>query len=308
MASGFSGGFGASFSKPAALVAPVNFLPASDVRKTITLPDGFVAVPVWQIRRAAPSFNPEEVARANKLTSTWQIKGTAQEHQQRCPAIWVDNIVIQYKAGMGEPCVLLGHWAKDVIMYGDKVVLEGLAIAGGGHYERCANKPKSIMGNAGKYVTPEAGDLSLRQAADKELKEEIGVNPRNIRATHELGYMDDVFADGRYHGVRHIYLRWLEQDTVRGTSELSTIVATPLSMLPALCRGEIPWTPEGTTKELGLILGHDRLLRLVFTLPATQEFIEFVKNTADAAAMQPQLGRAFGFPTPSAPAAGGSGW
>jgi hypothetical protein len=57
--------------------------------------------------------------------------------------------------------------------------------------------------------------------------------------------MDDVFSDPRYHGVRHIFLRWLDQEAPRGTEELKNIVAAPLSILPAFCRGEIPWVPEG---------------------------------------------------------------
>jgi hypothetical protein len=146
----------------------VAFTPSSDPRKTVTLPDGYVAVPVWEIRRSVLSFNPEEARRANLLTSTWEIKGTTSVHHQRCPAIWVDNVIIQYKAGMAEPCVLLGQWKKDVVMYGEKATLEGLAIAGGGHYERCANKPQ-LSGTRG-LVTLEPGDLSLRAAADKELK------------------------------------------------------------------------------------------------------------------------------------------
>ena len=151
--------------------------PFSDDRKVKNLPNGYVAVPTWSIRRANQTYTPEEASRANLMTFDWEVKGTSIKAQQRCPAVWVDNFCFLYTRGMVEPELLLGRWKKDVVVYGSKQSLEGLVIAGGGHYERCANKPKIQYTSA----TFEQGDMSLRAAADKELKEEIGIDPVNIK-------------------------------------------------------------------------------------------------------------------------------
>ena len=246
-------------------------------RKQIPLCDGFVAVPVWEIRRANQSYNEEERRRAALLNFSWEIKGTTQKPEQRCPSIWVDNITFLYKQGMQEPMLLLGRWKKEVQVYGEKQTLEGLVIAGGGHYERCARKPVIWTGSAS--VKLEAGDMSLREAANKEMNEEMGIDADNVKATVPLGYMDDVFSDPRCHGVRFAYLRWVEQEP-RASEELKNIIAAPISLLRDLANREKQWTsPEG--KKFGLILNHDQFLRLIITHPQVTDFLASIKVAAE---------------------------
>src|SRR6185295_48583 len=108
-------------------------------------------------------------------------------------------------------------------------------------------------------------------AADKEMKEEIGIDLRNTKATVPLGYMDHVFSDPRCHGVRFVYLRWVEQEP-KSSAELQNVVAAPLSVLSALCSGEQKWrAPDG--REFGLILNHDLFLRVVMLHPMTAAFL-----------------------------------
>jgi ADP-ribose pyrophosphatase YjhB (NUDIX family) len=256
-------------------------LPFGD-RKSVTLPLGFVAVPTWTIRRAGQTFTPEERSRANLLSSNWDVKGTSYSHPQRCPSIWVDNFTFLYTKGMSEPELLLGKWKKDVTVYGEKQTLEGLVIAGGGHYERCAKKAVISTYVAGRGNVPfkyEEGDMCLKDAADKELKEEIGIDPQNIKTTQELGYVDDVFSDPRCHGVRFVFLRWVDQ-APRPSSELTSVLSIPVSQMQKLCDREIFWNaPDG--KKLGLILNHDTYSKLILAHPQTLDFISGIKVKAD---------------------------
>ncbi len=261
-------------------------LPFGSDRKPVPLPNGYIAIPTWSIRRDK-IHSPEEVSRANLLTFEWDIKGTTTKAPQRCPAIWVDNFTFLYTKGMAEPELLLGRWKKDVMVYGEKQTLEGLVIAGGGHYERCAKKAPITVYSPGKgnvNVQMEQGDMCLRNAADKELKEEIGIDPRNIKATQELGFMDDVFSDPRCHGLRFIYLRWVEQPP-RPSDELTNVLSIPVSQMPKLWDREIQWTsPDG--KEMGLILNHDNYAKVILNHPQVTEFLTGIKVQADSA--QPQ--------------------
>ena len=192
---------------------------------------------------------------------------------------------------MVEPELLLGKWKKDVMVYGEKKTLDGLVVAGGGHYERCAKK-KPYEGYVGsKYTTVqmEAGDMSLREAADKELKEEIGIDPYNVKVTQELGYMDHVFSDPRCHGLRFIFLRWVDQQPHPST-ELSSVLSIPVSQMHKLCDREIFWnSPDG--KRLGLILGHDEYAKLVLSHPDTIDFISGLKVKADQTTPQSGFGQ-----------------
>ena len=259
-------------------------LPFSGDRKPISLPNGYIAVPTWSIRRANQSFAPEEVSRANLLAFDWEIKGTSTKAPQRCPAIWVDNFTFLYTRGMAEPELLLGRWKKDVTVYGEKQTLEGLVVAGGGHYERCAKKPainSYVSGKGHVSVQMESGDLCLRSAADKELKEEIGIDTQNIKATLELGIVDDVFGDPRCHGLRVPFLRWVEQ-APRPSEELTNVLSIPVSQMQRLCDREIFWTSPDN-KRMGLILNHDLYAKLILSHPQTLEFVTGIKVKADSA-------------------------
>ena len=254
-----------------------------DARKPIALCDGYVAVPVWEIRRANQVYTPEERRRAQLLNFKWEIKGTTEKHSQRCPSIWVDNVTFLYKRGMEDVVLLLGRWKKDVEVYGHREMLEGLVVAGGGHYERCAAKPDIttyVSGYGNKGVKLEPGDMSLRAAADKEMTEEIGIDADKVMATESLGYMDEVFSDPRCHGLRFVYLRWVEQEP-RASAELKNIIAAPLRILRDLADGTTAWTsPEG--QKFGMILNHGQFLRLLVSHPQVVNFIANLKIHANA--------------------------
>jgi ADP-ribose pyrophosphatase YjhB (NUDIX family) len=249
-----------------------------NARKALDYGDGFEAVPIWQIRRKTNVFNDEERARSKRLAFTWNPKGSVVKYPQRCPFIWVDNFLFLYRQGMPEPYLLLGRWTKNVEVYGEKTNMDVLALAAGGHYERVGNKARLYDRESGSYVDFEPGDFSLREAADKEIKEETGVDPKLIRATRDFGMMDDVFGDPRCHGLRAaIYLRWVEQAPV-ASEELKSIVAVPVSQMHHLYNNRVKWRfPDG--KELSMAgLGHDRVARYVLTHPETQEFLTLIRT------------------------------
>lgn len=122
--------------------------------------------------------------------------------------------------------------------------------------------------------------MSLRLAADKELKEEIGIDPSKVKITKDLGVMDDVFSDPRKHILRYVFVRWVEEDP-RPSEELKNVIAVPLEYVGPFCERKISWPArqsDGTTKNLGLILNHDKLLTLVFALEGFQTFIAEMKR------------------------------
>lgn len=291
------------------------FVAATADRKPFPYPDGarafsldggrYIAEPFIYVHRAAP-YSAEELARMALLNNNWEPKGSAgANYPQRCPVTWVDNVCIYYTAEMAarneEPQVVLGRWTKEQEQYGKKVKFDGLVLSGGGHYERMGNKvlpPTPSSCHYGHYLQQpsvkfESGDESLRAAADKELKEEIGVDPRNVRATLPLMIIDDPLSDPRVHGLRVIYLRWIEQ-TPRPTDELREGVAATLSDLKALCDRSVQYTSAKDGKELGLILNHDHMLKLVFETPRTNDFLAYIRSQFDSESRSaPNVSRAF---------------
>ena len=255
-------------------------------RPTNLLNNKYIQEPFMYVHRSSP-YSPEEIARANLLGNTWTPKGDTSAYPQRCPAVWVDNFCIFYTADMAatneEEEVLMGRWTKKVEVYGVTQELDGIALAAGGHYERCARKAnKELRDPYGRYsgtVKPEEGDMGLRAAADKELKEEVGIDPRNVRLTLPLMVVDDPLGDPRVHGLRFIFLRWIEQ-TPRASKELPNILSVPTSTLLDFCNGRITWpSPEG--KELSIILGHHELIPMILECQRTKEFISYIKTQAN---------------------------
>lgn len=246
-------------------------------RKTYDYGDGMVAIPIVILKKKTGGKTQEETARANMLSFFWTPKGSTTKYPQRCPSVWVDNFLFLYTRDMAEPHLLLGRWKKTVDVYGQNTSLEGLVVAAGGHYERMGNKKgftgTNIYGSQ-IYLSFEDGDMSLKEAADKEIKEEVGIDPKLIRASREFGLMDDVFGDPRCHGIRYITLRWVEQ-MPKASEELKDIVAIPVSQLSVLYGGTSNWRfPDG--KECGLILGHDKLIRYVIEHPDVIEFLSLI--------------------------------
>jgi ADP-ribose pyrophosphatase YjhB (NUDIX family) len=238
-------------------------------RQKIALPGGYVAEPIWCIRRVSDIHSTDEVARANLGNVWWTPKNANGNalHAQRCPYISVDNVCFMYKPGMRVPELVLGIWSKkDIQIHGEKHALyECLALAGGGHYER--------MGKKSAYLG-EAGDMSAQIAADKELKEEIGIDrARGVKiVTHHLGVFDDPLAEPRAHYYRDIYLRWIEQEP-RPSAELKTVITLPVDQVEALCNKQT-CLHLSSDRKLTLGLGHDKLIALVMSHPDTKDFLK----------------------------------
>lgn len=255
------------------------------------LPGGYVAVPIVLIRRENQVYTDAERTLAHQtLNNNWEAKTNAPANAAalqlpaRCVDVTVDNIVIRYTREMAArgltPQIIMGRWTKTLTdPYGNKRQEDGIVIAGGGHYERCGRKsmPPGLSAYPIKF---EEGDMSLRLAADKELKEEIGIDPSKVKITKDLGVMDDVFSDPRKHILRYVFVRWVEEDP-RPSEELKNVIAVPLEYVGPFCERKISWPArqsDGTTKNLGLILNHDKLLTLVFALEGFQTFIAEMKR------------------------------
>ena len=259
-----------------------------DTLKTIKLPNGYEAVPIWQIQRQVKRDSREETARANLLNNWWLPKKQQQINwpsAQRCPFVSVDNACFFFNRDMYdkgiEPHLILGLWdKKDVEIFGHKQHVKGLVLAAGGHYERMANK----IARPGKWETIgvqfEQGDMTLREAADKELSEEIGIDRKTSRIiTRELGFMDDPLAEPRAHYLRCIYLRWIEQ-APKTSAELKKALAVPVSRVKDLCARKTVWK-DANGNEFGLELNHDLLIGLILSHPDTNAFLANISTVYD---------------------------
>jgi ADP-ribose pyrophosphatase YjhB (NUDIX family) len=244
----------------------------------IQLNNGFEMVPVYHIRPNRLLFSTEERERANLLDFTWTPKNAPNySYPQRSPAITADNFALLKTKDMSEVCILLGRWTKSVNVYGRKQEVDGLVLAGGGNMERMGNK-RGFRDPWGSSISKpfEDGHMTLRQCADAELSEEIGVDPRLVRATVELGSVDFALGDPRLHCYRGgIFLRWIEQQP-KATAELKKIVAIPISQIRMLTSGQHKW--KFADKEVGLELGHDWLIDTILTMPTTQAFIQAIND------------------------------
>jgi ADP-ribose pyrophosphatase YjhB (NUDIX family) len=288
---GSFGGFGAATPPSAGGFASLSDPVEEHFRRfrtnnPITLGNGDIARPIWQIERANNGkFSHEEEARAHLLNVWWNPKGTSSQFAQRCPRITVDNLCIFFNREMHmkgiEPHAILGVWdKKDQVLYGKKQHVRVITVPGGGHYE--------TQGDKNSYVAKlEEGDMSMRAAADKELKEEIGIDRKNSRMyTQQLGYIDDVFNDPRFHCLRSIYLRWVEQ-APKTSEEIKSVIPLPVSQLHILYKRQHPWVlPSG--EELTLGIGHDTMLERIMIHPDTSDFLAAIATMYDAPAVQMQ--------------------
>ena len=241
--------------------------------EAIDLGDGYVAQRIWHISRRTEGrskYNDMEKAQARNLNTAWAPKKknqlgnivTDSTQLQRCPAVWVDNVILYMKPGMSEPCILFGRFQKEDDCYGSKTLIKGLVIAAGGHYEAMGKRPNGY----------EEGHMSTRDAADKELFEEVKIKPEHCLDTCLVGSVDDVFNDPRKHGLRYVFLRHVDCDP-QATEELKAVLAVPMSDVHRLLDGT---AVRVNGEELRLVLNHDRFLEKVLRLPDVQAFISNV--------------------------------
>ena len=152
-------------------------------------------------------------------------------------------------------------------------------------------RPKGSLVDPQTYNTTyrlddDPGHMSELIAANNELKEEIGVDKRSLLYTERVCSYDDVERDPRSHYVGAVYFRFFKVEP-QPSSELKTIVAVPLSQLGSLVQGQPFIMPraDGSYEELPLVLGHDRLLAQVISLPNVQELLQKVMTWPSATSM-----------------------
>lgn len=243
----------------------------------VDLGGGMVAMPAWHVTRDPRKSDEARIREANPHAATnmdpsWKPKMApgvtyAMEPQlQRTPDDTVDSITFCYKddGSMEEPVLVLGVFNKEAMVHGTSSRVHGLAIAAGGHYERMGARPTFCR---------DAGDVDMVAAAQKELTEEIGVEPQDVVASKYVGFIDDCNGDPRKHVIRHIFLRHINVHP-RESEELQALVCVPLSQLDALIDGDLQVTVEGTP--LGFVLNHGQVIRTTLRLPGTQEFIDAI--------------------------------
>lgn len=254
----------------------------------VKLPGGYIAKPCWIITRDVESWSEGEIAQVQTLNARWVNKKDpyAIPVLQRSPFIWVDNFTFFFRKDMEEPELLLGEWNKKATLYGKEQKVHGLVVGGGGHFERMGDKTEpstdifSSRGTFTKSGNAEEGDMTLRAAADKEIFEELKIPPEKVKSTVFLCVIDDPFNDPRTHGMRTVFLRWVEI-APRSSEELKSVISVPLSMMSDLCDRKIAWTsPKG--EKLNLILNHGEMIKAVLHHPATQEFLARVKTFYDS--------------------------
>jgi ADP-ribose pyrophosphatase YjhB (NUDIX family) len=245
---------------------------------------GYVAVPIYSIQRPPGYlFSSEELQRANLLDTTWIPKGSSVPQEQRCWDLWADNFCFHWTRTMPEPHLVLGRWTKQAKVWGKMQNNDDLVVAAGGHVERPGTRVQQGYGQQPKY---EAGDLSIRAAADKEIKEEIGLNKADIKQTVYLGVFEDALRDPRRAGISHVFLRWIETEP-KTSAELKNVVTVPVSHLPALCARQTCWnSPDG--KQITLGLNHHILIQTVMQIQETLDFLMLIRTFYDSAPPQQQ--------------------
>lgn len=145
--------------------------------------------------------------------------------------------------------------------------------------ERTAKKKDYYNQAVGRIPVPfEDGHITIRECADAELKEEVGIDRSLVRATIEFGCMDSAFNDPRAHYIRHIFLRWVETPP-KSSAELKNVFAIPLSQLPVLINRSQKLSIGNTALELQL--NHDKLLELVLSTPFAKAFVDSIMHFYD---------------------------
>jgi ADP-ribose pyrophosphatase YjhB (NUDIX family) len=242
---------------------------ASDYRD---LGNGYVAMPSWHITRD-PRLPPRStVGVCQGMDHTWTpklVSGLGGDQvippqAQRCPAVTVDNFTLCYKTdgSMAEPVLVFGEFNKTHTMGGTPVQVRGLVLAAGGHYERMGARPDYFR---------DKGNVDLFDAAKAELMEEIGIDESGIVASRYIGCIDDCENDPRQHLIRHVVMRWIDTDP-QESEELQRLVCIPLSSIPRMLSGALRILYQRAP--LGLVLNHDRIIRMVLALPEAKHFID----------------------------------
>jgi hypothetical protein len=180
---------------------------------------------------------------------------------QRCPRITVDSLTFVpcIHNGQAELGLVMGEFNKKMP---DGETIHGWAIAAGGHYESTGRGPPGL----------EKGDICLRAAADKEMKEEIKISQDQVLAQQHIAMIDHL-NDPRFPCLRSVFFRIASIDPST-SEELKHIVVVPFSILSGLCSGHYGYpNPKNLAERLPVVLNHDRLILTVMSLPAAGEFI-----------------------------------
>ncbi len=239
----------------------------------------FTARPLLLVQR--DQYTASDRALAATLGTTWTPKHLDNAQQrtvpafpQRCPAVWSDNICLLWDpATMSVPLLLCGEWRKRVSQYGGPVELvHGLALGGGGHRERMGRR------DAAGY---EKGAMDTREAADRELIEELKVPAQLVSVTLPVALFDSALNDPRMDGLRVCYARWLRVNP-QASEELRSIHGIPIDALFRFAQDNVPvQVTNAAGVPLHFVLNHDVFIKALILLEPLRKFIECMRVYAD---------------------------
>lgn len=178
-----------------------------------------------------------------------QLRGYPNKHpkhpdcKQRTPNVAVDNIVLWKKDDT--VFTVLGLCDKHVKINDQMQHFHGWCMSGG-HVEY-------------------GSDVSLLMAARRELREEFGVEHKDIIRSCPVAVCDDFFRDMRGIYVTHVFCHWINAEP-KPSDEHKVIVTLPVSKLQHILRTthQIRYQNKGDKPvDLGFVHGHDSLLAAV---------------------------------------------
>jgi len=239
-------------------------------KSTVRINEHYTARQVWMVTK--DHYTEDERITVQSLNVVWNPKTTNTNEYQRCAAKWVDNFCFVCEPGSSTIKLVLGRFNKSQTINGRARQLDGLVVAAGGHVER--NGDKSGIRNS------EPGDVTLREAADKELREEIGIDRNHVVGTHYLGFIEDCLNDPSGDGTRHVFLRFVNK-APEESDELKDVYAVPIDKLDALILGKQKITSGKDKKELSFVKNHGRLIQIARRIPGYEDFLAAVNVVID---------------------------
>ena len=245
--------------------------------ETKPIGENFVATKVWLVQRK--HYNDDNRRLASKLTTTYKPSGSDTEVSQRTAFECVDNVCYVCDRGSNKIKIVLGRFNKQRKVFGENVQIDGLVVAAGGHVEINGDKSnlKNYPAKKAEKVKVEPGDVSLLEAANKELKEEIGIDRNHIVGTYYLGLIKDCLNDTTVDCIRHVFLRFISK-APKESEELADVYAVPIEKLDDLLDGTRKIESPKDGKELSFVKGHDTLLKIVQRLDGNGDFLATIQQ------------------------------
>lgn len=214
----------------------------------------------------------------SRVPAVWYPKTNAgrkfpQGQVQRCPLIWVDQLTFTIRDGQ----LLLALGVVDKTQT-NGIKSKGLVLPGGGHVETLNDRTTTLKSQLGYGERLEEGHASIRDAADKELHEEMKINPKYVIATKMVAIVNRTRQDLSKQGVSYVFLRAVH-GLGSSTSEVKTLVYVKMSELDSILKRE---TYEINGEDVPFTNGHKELIQLITALPETAAFCTALEEFAKA--------------------------